>query len=124
MLRPPLLGPILSLGGGPAEGHEVLSQMCGSPACLDAPWAPANSYLLVAAALPEGAAEGYCAHGCFAFAWVLVSLLPSSPALEPSNAYLYRSNAHARRVRGISLHRLALCFLAGTPWAKLPEGEG
>lgn len=33
----------------------MLSQMCRSPACLDAPWAPANSrLLLVAAALQRG----------------------------------------------------------------------
>lgn len=80
MLRPPLLGAILPLGGGPTEGRKVLSQMCRSPACLDAPWAPANSYLLVAAALPEGAAEGYSAHGCFAFAWVFVRGLEESVA--------------------------------------------
>lgn len=58
----------------------MLSQMCRSPACLDAPWAPANSYLLVAAGLPEGAAEGYSAHGCFAFAWVFVRGLEESVA--------------------------------------------
>lgn len=39
---------------------------------------------------------------------VFVSLLPSSPAPELSNAYLYRNKA--QRVGGISHHCLAFCF--------------
>lgn len=86
----------------------MLSQMCRSPACLDAPWASASSCLLVAAA-PEGLQRARCAQGrCSASVWVFVSLLPSSPALELSNAYLYRNKAW--RVRGMSHRCLAFCF--------------
>lgn len=92
----------------PSRGYEVLSQMCRSPACLDAPWAPANSCLVLAAALPEGLQGAGCAQGLRAASvWVSVSLLPSSPALELSNSYLYRNKA--REASGISHHCLAFC---------------
>lgn len=89
----------------------MLSQMCRNPACLDAPWALANSCLLVAAVLPEGAAEGYYAHGsCFAFVWVFVSLLPSSPALD-FQMFISTEVRLGVGVQGISHHCLAFAFL-------------
>lgn len=88
---------------------RCLARCAGVQHCLDAPWAPANSCLLVAAALPEELPRARGAQGrCSASVWVFVSLLPSS-ALELSNAYLYR-NKTRRRVRGISHQCLAFCF--------------